>query len=747
MEPAAAAPSRGWLALGAAAAAAAVAAAWLRSAGEAPSGDPPSGGLDALQAALAASEAALATSEAARRKAEALRQEERTGRTRAEQRIREVCQNLPAGADVTSAKSQRRSTKLVPSRASRRRKPLPTFSYQAIGEIQSCFVERNGCPRQPAIAPSSRAWLQLRGDINPAGCTDGLAEYTHLQIIFVFHANTNMDKTATTAGGATASRFKAKVAPPRLGGSRKVGTLATRSPHRPNPIGLSTARIAGVDPKSGRVLLSGVDLLDGTPVLDIKPYIPEYDSVPEATVPNWVDEPMSAAAMAAVRWAEGARDRLQGACARTQALRVLPDAAAVAAVAEEVLAWDVRSNTKRKRHQQASSAENGDSTDAHKIRLDGLEIHFRVLAEKVVEIIDAVAVRGKPSARPAQSTKPADAPAAKGAASTAAKAEPEESTALVRLREGPAAAAAAVAARGEGPMRWLVLGDGDFSFSLSLATSCGCSSDSGGGAGMSWGWDGVGLVATSLDSEADLVKKYGPAVLETLAALREAGATVLHGVDATSLPATLLPQLDEPDAEFDRIQFQFPLCGATADKAEFEAAAVPAELRNRHLIDATLHGAAQLLRPSGELIITAKSDNKYDMRFFCGPAPPSAAAAPAPGSNGERPPLLFAGQWAFEIAEFPGYTPRNVETNESFPIAGSISYAFVHKPRLPEFGGGAPAAAGTEQRWFCGACGVQCSGEKAWTDHVGGVKHRRSTALERKWEAFKERGRTGSIKA
>ena len=64
------------------------------------------------------------------------------------------------------------------------------------------------------------------------------------------------------------------------------------------------------------MLLSGVDLLDGTPVLDIKPYIPEYDSVPEATVPNWVDEPMSAAAMAAVRWAEGARDRLQGACAR-----------------------------------------------------------------------------------------------------------------------------------------------------------------------------------------------------------------------------------------------------------------------------------------------------------------------------------------------------------------------------------------------------------------------------------------------
>ena len=62
-------------------------------------------------------------------------------------------------------------------------------------------------------------------------------------------------------------------------------------------------------------------------------------------------------------------------------------------------------------------------------------------------------------------------------------------------------------------------------------------------------------------------------------------------------------------------------------------------------------------------------------------------------------------------------------------------------------GDGAPAAAGTEQRWFCGACGVQCSGEKAWTDHVGGVKHRRSTALERKWEAFKQRGRTGSVKA
>jgi tRNA (Thr-GGU) A37 N-methylase len=249
---------------------------------------------------------------AAQSRAERLRQEERTGRIRAEQRLRELAS---AGVVVHAHSSGGRRG---PDRgtsagggagpAGRRRggggkprKTLPSFSYQAIGMVESCFVERNGCPRQGNVVPSSRAWLQLRPDLNPEGCVDGLADYSHLQVIFVFHQNTNIDKS---------NRFKAKIAPPRLqqqpqhgAGAAgagppspcKVGVLATRTPHRPNPIGLSTAKIERIEARAGRILLSGLDLLDGTPVLDIKPYIPGYDA-PDAVAggaehvrtPAWV---------------------------------------------------------------------------------------------------------------------------------------------------------------------------------------------------------------------------------------------------------------------------------------------------------------------------------------------------------------------------------------------------------------------------------------------------------------------------
>lgn len=763
-----------------------------------------------LRAELTSLSTELSRSEQAKVKAEKLRHEERTGRTRAEKRIQEICQRLPPDADVGSAKSQRCSKSAsgaMPSRASRRTKQLPTFSYQAIGEIASCFVERNGCPRQGKISPSSRAWLQLRGDINPAGCTDGLAEYTHLQIIFVFHANTNLDKTATTAAGQSAVRFKAKIAPPRLQGSRKVGTLATRSPHRPNPIGLSTARIEGVDPGKGRVLLSGLDLLDGTPVLDIKPYIPDYDSIPEAAVPDWVREPTGAGAMAAVRWAPGARERLAIAAARDQGkvLRTLPDVASVAAVAEEVLSWDVRSTAKRQRDMKSGHDSQEATTSAtHKIMLDGLEIHFQILGERVVEIVDFIATSGRgrgghginssstasalvprglqglraSAAKPAAASESVPAPTSTQStekdaiAAVRSRSQPENAlagsnAAAQLLSQPPAAIVASLSTRTSSRMRWLVLGDGDFSFSLAIATACGgCVSPASRSAATS-GRANLVLVASSLDSEEVLVLKYGPGILETLAKLRDLGALVIHGVDATRLLPTLKHQLNQNGGTetdwmgdgFDRLTFQFPLCGATLSKAEFEAAAVPAELRNRHLIAETLCGAAAVLKPDGELIITAKADNKYDMRFFCKHARDfapgteksqvcegEAASNVAPSAvakakvDSKLPSLVYATQWLFDIGQYPGYTPRNVETNESFPIANSVSFAFVHQDRLSAFGldhtqQGVRTSSGASNL-SCELCGIGCSGQGALDAHIKGTKHRRNAALERKWQVF-----------
>ncbi|XP_053088681.1 tRNA (adenine(37)-N6)-methyltransferase [Pangasianodon hypophthalmus] len=133
-----------------------------------------------------------------------------------------------------------------------------------IGFITSCFARKNGTPRQPTVCSSSRARLKIQSSVfnNPEHALTGLQHYSHVWLIFLFHKNGHMS-------------YKAKVKPPRLNGE-KVGVYSTRSPHRPNAIGLTLAKLDSI---TGDVLhLSGVDLISGTPVLDIKPYIPEYDS-------------------------------------------------------------------------------------------------------------------------------------------------------------------------------------------------------------------------------------------------------------------------------------------------------------------------------------------------------------------------------------------------------------------------------------------------------------------------------------
>ncbi len=137
---------------------------------------------------------------------------------------------------------------------------------EVIGHIESCYRDKFGTPRQPGLAPSSWARLKIAKEWQPELALQGLEGYSHLWVIFQFHQNTNL-------------RYHAKVHPPRLGG-KQMGVFATRSPHRPNPIGLSLVKIEKVEGDS--VYLSGVDLVDGTPVLDIKPYLPEVEALPEA---------------------------------------------------------------------------------------------------------------------------------------------------------------------------------------------------------------------------------------------------------------------------------------------------------------------------------------------------------------------------------------------------------------------------------------------------------------------------------
>ncbi|KAM4585253.1 tRNA (adenine(37)-N6)-methyltransferase isoform 1-T1 [Odontesthes bonariensis] len=133
-----------------------------------------------------------------------------------------------------------------------------------IGYISSCFSMKNGTPRQPTVCGPSRAQLRLRQSVfnNPEHALEGLEQYSHVWIIFLFHKNGHLS-------------YKAKVKPPRLNGQR-AGVYSTRSPHRPNALGLTLAKLDKIE--GDTVHLLDIDMIAGTPVLDIKPYIPQYDS-------------------------------------------------------------------------------------------------------------------------------------------------------------------------------------------------------------------------------------------------------------------------------------------------------------------------------------------------------------------------------------------------------------------------------------------------------------------------------------
>ena len=157
---------------------------------------------------------------------------------------------------------------------------------RAIGHIESCFRKKRGCPRQAGLCPAARGRLRLRPDIVTGHALDGLGEYSHVWLLWVFHQNTVSGKARTSV--------KAKIRPPKARGKR-VGLFSTRTPHRPNPVGLSLVRLEGVDidPVShvGTLHFGNLDLVDGTPILDVKPYLRRFESLAQGSTrePAWVE--------------------------------------------------------------------------------------------------------------------------------------------------------------------------------------------------------------------------------------------------------------------------------------------------------------------------------------------------------------------------------------------------------------------------------------------------------------------------
>lgn len=152
---------------------------------------------------------------------------------------------------------------------------MENYTFKPVGIIHSCFKEKFAIPRQPGLVKEATATLTMLPPYNRVEALDGIDEFSHLWLSFVFHATFDHNQQA---------EWKPKVRPPRLGGNQSVGVFASRSMFRPNPIGLSVVELTGVDRTAATPVLhlKGVDLLDGTPVLDIKPYLSYVDAVPNA---------------------------------------------------------------------------------------------------------------------------------------------------------------------------------------------------------------------------------------------------------------------------------------------------------------------------------------------------------------------------------------------------------------------------------------------------------------------------------
>lgn len=143
---------------------------------------------------------------------------------------------------------------------------------KTIAKIYTDFPTKFGIPRQSGLVPSLEATIVLEPEFRNTDALRGLEDFSHIWLLWEFSK-------------AIRKEWSPTVRPPRLGGNRRMGVFATRSPFRPNPIGLSCVRLEGIlwQGENAPVLyVSGADLLDGTPIYDIKPYLPYTDSHPEA---------------------------------------------------------------------------------------------------------------------------------------------------------------------------------------------------------------------------------------------------------------------------------------------------------------------------------------------------------------------------------------------------------------------------------------------------------------------------------
>jgi len=145
------------------------------------------------------------------------------------------------------------------------------YTFETIGIVHSCYKDKFAIPRQARLVTAATASIELIPPYNDIEITRGLEDFSHLWLSFIFHLHVGKGWNTT-------------VKPPRLDGKQRFGVLATRASFRPNPMGLSLVEMDSIEQQGGKLFIhvKGADLLDQTPIIDIKPYVPYSDSIPDA---------------------------------------------------------------------------------------------------------------------------------------------------------------------------------------------------------------------------------------------------------------------------------------------------------------------------------------------------------------------------------------------------------------------------------------------------------------------------------
>ena len=230
---------------------------------------------------------------------------------------------------------------------------------RAIGVVRTPFAQKFGIPRQGGLVDEIHARLELDAPYDREEAWRGIEGFSHLWLLTWFHAEKGAEQALT-------------VRPPRLGGNARLGVFATRAPYRPNPVGLSLVRLLRVERMENEAVcvhVAGADLLDGTPLLDVKPYLPYAEALPQATGGF---APEDGGVRLQVVWTEQGR----AACALFSVRH--PD---LAVLVEALLARDPRPA-----YQRGRASETG---RVYGMRVYALDVRWRVM-DALAEVLDVV---------------------------------------------------------------------------------------------------------------------------------------------------------------------------------------------------------------------------------------------------------------------------------------------------------------------------------------------------------------------